>query len=71
MKGPYFVALDIGCIECGESSHILGIFTTEKAAKDVCDKTEELQEKYWSGQHEFLVISVDELNVERIPNYQN
>jgi hypothetical protein len=29
----YYVAVDIGCIECGESTAVLGIFTHEKDAE--------------------------------------
>lgn len=28
-----FVAVDIGCIECGEDSGVIGIFKTEAAAQ--------------------------------------
>ena len=28
-----FLAMDIGCIECGEGSEVIGIFDTEELAK--------------------------------------
>ena len=62
----YYVALDIGCIECGEGSAILGIFDSQEKAQSICDKYAKLQEKHWRGQHAFEVHEVKNLN-EEIP----
>jgi hypothetical protein len=52
--------VDIGCIECGESSRFLGVFDTIKQAREEKDKylTGEPNEygtdwgrKEWGGQH--------------------
>ena len=51
-----FVAVDIGCIECGEDSNVLGIFATKEQADKVCDKAREEQLKNWRGQHIFEVF---------------
>ena len=50
-----FVAVDIGCIECGEDSNVLGIFATKAQADNVCDKARE-DLKSWCGQHMFEVF---------------
>ena len=60
----YYVAVDIGCIECGENSHVLGIFTDKKKAEKVCDMHEERQRKKWIGQHNFEVYEIKEINKE-------
>jgi len=54
----YYVALDIGCIECDQKSHVLGIFKYKQDAQDVCDIMQALQEKNWHGQHNFIVESI-------------
>jgi hypothetical protein len=66
----YFVAVDVGCIECGEDSAVLGIFTERKNAEAVCKDAAILQEARWRGQHRFEVFEVEELNDRRIPNYK-
>ena len=43
----YYIALDIGCIECGEDSHILGIFKDKNEAEKVIMKHEEKQSNNW------------------------
>ena len=60
----YYVAVDIGCIECGESSAVLGIFKKEEDAQAVCDKAEVTQKANWTGQHYFEVFPVKHLNTE-------
>jgi hypothetical protein len=55
----YYVAVDIGCIECGESSNVLGIFDDESSAQKACDEASDIQAKNWHGQHNFEVFRVD------------
>lgn len=55
-----WLAFDIGCIECGESSAIIGVFETEKAAKDACKVAREEQKKDWAGQHSMEVFELPE-----------
>ena len=50
-----FVAVDIGCIECGEDSNVLGIFATKAQADKVCDKARD-DLKRWHGRHMFEVF---------------
>lgn len=51
-----FVAVDIGCIECGEDSDVLGIFTTKEQAEKACNEAGDKQSKNWRGQHNFEVF---------------
>ena len=60
----YYVAVDIGCIECGESSHVLGIFTKKEKAYEVIHDHKKRQQENWSGQHFFEVFNIDEINKE-------
>ena len=59
-----YVAVDIGCIECGESSAVLGIFTDKNKAWDVLDEHEKRQGEHWRGQHYFDVYEVNEIDQE-------
>jgi len=36
-----FVAVDIGCLECGEESCVLGLFRTHTDAQNACDAAEQ------------------------------
>ena len=58
----YWVAVDIGCLECGESSNVLGIFTDESKAIIACDEAAEIQRKDWHGEHYFDVWHITELD---------
>jgi len=33
-----YLAMDIGCIECGEGSHVIGIFKTRQEAQKAIEK---------------------------------
>jgi hypothetical protein len=54
-----FLAMDIGCIECGESSEVLGLFDTEVEAVDKCDEMEKLG--WRGGQHSYEVFKLEGL----------
>jgi hypothetical protein len=52
-----YVAVDIGCIESGERSALLGVYKIEEAAWNVCRiAAERRYEKGGHGQHHFLVF---------------
>lgn len=59
-----YVAVDIGCIECGEETKVLGIFTNKNKALDVLEEHAIRQEENWSGQHDFGVYEVNEIDQE-------
>lgn len=60
----YYVVVDIGCIECGESSHVLGVFTDKNRAKEICEKAKEKEKKFAAlgGQHDFEIFEVDKID---------
>lgn len=60
MNTKKYVVVDIGCIECGEPSTVLGIFNDKKKAESVREKYENIQEENWHGQHYFEIFEVDE-----------
>lgn len=68
-KQKLYVALDVGCIECGESSAVLGIFTDSDEAKQVCDEHYDRQLKEWGGEHSFEVHVVEGIDLENRVEY--
>jgi len=58
-----FLVMNIGCIECGVDSQLVGIFETEKGADEIAKK---LREKYsWrdGGKNAFEVFPVPKTGV--------
>ena len=55
----FFVAVDIGCLECGELSSVLGIYGTEEKALQICEEAKVAQAKNWQGQHAFQVFETN------------
>jgi hypothetical protein len=53
-----YLAFDIGCIECGEESGVVGTYDTEAGAEHAADAAEIAQEKDWGGQHHFVVYDL-------------
>ena len=62
-----YVVVDIGCIECGESSNVVGIFDTIEQAEESVKKyiTNEPNEfgydwgrKDWNGKHYVEIFEV-------------
>lgn len=59
-----YVVVDIGCIECGEESSVLGIFQDKETAEKVAEKYKKIQRENWTGQHYFEIFEVNKENVE-------
>jgi hypothetical protein len=59
MSQDQYIALDVGCIECGELSHVLGIFDNKTEAEAICRAAEAVQRENWKGQHSFEVLTVE------------
>lgn len=66
-KEVKYVVVDIGCIECGESSNVVGIFDTIEQAEEAINQyiTNEPDEigfnwgrKEWHGQHSVEIFEV-------------
>ena len=58
-----YLVINIGCIECGVSSQVVGLFETEEKAIEIAEKC---QEKYsWreSGQNSFEVFPLPDTGV--------
>ena len=58
-----FVAVDIGCIECGEESAVLGVFTSEEKANEVLTDHKKRQDENWCGQHHFEAFEINGIDV--------
>ena len=66
----YYVVVDIGCIECGEITNVLGVFTDFEKAKEVMEDHEKRQEKTGNGQHIFKVFEIEKIDTEYRVNYE-
>ena len=53
-----YVAMDIGCIECGEDSEVIGVFMQQADAKKAVEKAAREQARNWKGEHHFFVEEV-------------
>lgn len=55
-----WLAFDIGCIECGEDSDVIGTFDTQAEAEEACDSAMKKHCANWHGQHSFQVFDLTE-----------
>lgn len=59
-----YLAMDIGCIECGESSKVIGIFKTkelaEKAIEDYVDPNHKWGKEGRIGQHYEEIFEIED-----------
>lgn len=55
-----WLAFDVGCIECGEYSAVIGLFETEEGAREAAKLAEEQQAANWHGQHSMEVFDLAE-----------
>ncbi len=58
-----YLAFDIGCIECSESSSVIGVYKTEteaeKAIEEYITGENTWGRKEWNGQHECKVFEIN------------
>jgi hypothetical protein len=58
-----FLVFDVGCIECGESSSVVGVFPTEAAARFAYDAYFEKGTTWgkaaWHGEHHVNIWPVE------------
>lgn len=54
-----YLAFDIGCIECGEPSAVLGVFMSRDEANLAAEHAERVQRENWLGQHYFEVYEIE------------
>ena len=54
-----FAVVDIGCIECGEGSNVLGVFSSREQAEVVMGEYKQKQAVNWHGQHDFFIQEIE------------
>ena len=54
-----YLAMNIGCIECGEASGVIGLFETREDAEAACIPFEDLG--WIGGQHSYEVFDLEKL----------
>lgn len=59
MSGQYLV-FDIGCIECGEPSGVVGLFDTAGEAAIAAASASARHQADWHGQHYFDVFDLSD-----------
>lgn len=57
-----FILVNIGCIECGVSSQIVGVFSTEEKAEQLAKKLYATHSWREGGQNEFQVFPMPEID---------
>jgi hypothetical protein len=58
-----YLVINIGCIECGVSSQVVGVFETEEQAKEIAKNFDEKYSWREGGQNSFEVFLVPEVGV--------
>lgn len=53
-----YLALDVGCLECGETTSVVGLYDTKAEADAALHRAAEEQNKNWSGQHDFVMFDL-------------
>ena len=66
-----YIIIEIGCIECGCPSGIVGIFDDEKAAKEIAEKCQERYDWHTGGQNSFEVFELPSLINSVVDNYHD
>lgn len=58
-----YLVFDVGCIECGEGSSVVGIYKTEEEAQKAKDAYFNPDEGFgrpeWGGQHYVEIFEID------------
>jgi len=58
-----YIVVDIGCLECGVPSDIVGVFDDKEKANKIVTEFNKIFGKYEGGHHEFEVFEMPKLNV--------
>lgn len=58
-----YIVVNIGCIECGVSSNIVGVFDNKKKAEEIANKCDSKFSWREGGQNSFEVFELPELDV--------
>lgn len=57
-----YLLFDVGCIECGEGSDIVGVFTAKEVAEDYAKKLNK-DHSFTGGQHSYEIFELPDDNV--------
>jgi hypothetical protein len=60
-----YIVVNIGCIECGVSSDIVGVFDNKEAADEACAYCTERYKWRGGGQNEFEVFKFNSSNMNK------
>jgi len=58
-----YILVNIGCIECGVSSNIVGVFDNKEMAEKLQSQCNEKYDWREGGQNSFEIFEMPELNV--------
>lgn len=58
-----YIVVNIGCIECGVSSNIVGVFDSDIKANEIAAKLNDTHRWREGGQNSYEVFPMPELNV--------
>lgn len=58
-----YLLFNIGCIECGVSSNVVGVFRTKQEAQELANKLQETHEWREHGQNKFEVFPLPEVGI--------
>lgn len=54
-----YIAFDVGCIECGEASGLIGVYASKEEAEAAADAARKEQHYDWHGEHYMFVVDTD------------
>lgn len=63
-----YIVVNIGCIECGVSSQIVGVYETKEEAQSIADKLEHTHNWREGGQNGYEVYPMPKIGVTH-PDY--
>lgn len=58
-----WVVMDIGCIECGESSNVVTLCNKEDVAREMARRLNESELTWQGGQHHFEAFEIPEYGI--------
>ena len=58
-----WIVVNIGCIECGVSTKIVGVFSNEARANEIAVKCEKTHSWRQDGQNDFEVFLLPEVDI--------
>lgn len=58
----YYVAVDIGSLECAEKTTVIGIFSAKQKATLACREYATRETKHWEAEHWITVFEVEKID---------